>query len=458
MAAPAQELSPSGSEVYNPNLYAAHDLGRSALRLVHGNVELSHYLANSMIDAAHTWGWHPPLAEETRRVLSATREMSKRSTGDYPKPEYGIDQVDINGETIGIKEVVVEDKPHSKLIKFERDTDRNDPSMLIMAPDSGHYATLLRDTALQLSRFGNVYMVDKKSAREVPVELGPYGLDDNISYQRDYIKLLGPNINVIAVCQATVPGLAAVAHLAETEPESQPATLTLMGGPLDTAAAPTAVTDFANRISIEWLERNLIGKVPNNYPGAGRLVYPGFVQLANFMSMNPGNHAKSQRQLYSYLIDGEHDTASKEAADKIKAFYDEYCAVTDLPAEFYLDTVQRVFKDRELPNGTMMYSGSRINPSSIDKTAMFTVEGAQDDISAPGQTLAAQEWFGGLSNDHQYHYLQEGVGHYGIFNGKKWAAEIAPRIAGFIQHEAAKMGLSYDAPASPVIMPSKYQP
>jgi poly(3-hydroxybutyrate) depolymerase len=455
MAAPAQELSYQAPEIYNSDLYRSHELGKSALRLVHNQVKLSHDIANFAIDAAHATIWHPPFAEETKRVLSATREMSGRLAADYPKPEFGLNETTINGEIVGVKEVIAEDRAFGTLLNFERDADRNDPPVLLIAPMSGHYASLLRDTVRHLLPSHNVYITDWKNARDVPLEEGDFSLDDYISYVEDFTKKMGPDTNIIAVCQATVPALAAVSHIAKTDPESQPATMTLMAGPLDPAAAPTEVTKFAERTSIDWIRRNWIGKVPHGYAGEGRLVYPGFVQGANFISMNPDKHIDSHRKLYGYYIDGEHNVASCEAAGKITAFYNEFLALMDSAERYYLDTVDYGFIQRVLANHIMRYKGSLIEPSANTRTAVFTVEGANDDISAPGQTVAVHAWLTGLPPEKKYHHLQEGAGHYGNFSGSKWAAQIAPRITEFIRRES---DTEYDTPASPVIMPSKYRP
>jgi poly(3-hydroxybutyrate) depolymerase len=455
MAAPAQELSPSGSEVYNHNLYATHDLGQSALRLVNSNIELSHGYTNSLIESARQWGLVPPFADDIQRILKANQEISARLAADYPKPEFGLNDTIINGEAVGVKEVIVDDKAFGALLNFERDTDRNDPPVLLIAPMSGHYASLLRDTVRHLLPSHDVYITDWKNARDVPVEEGDFSLDDYISYVEDFIKKMGPDTNVIAVCQATVPALAAVSHIAKTDPEGQPATLTLMAGPLDPAAAPTEVTKFADRTSLEWIQRYMIGKVPKGYAGEGRDVYPGFLQGAAFVSMNPQNHIDSHRRLYSYYIDGDNNTASREAARKIELFYNDYWAFMDMAARYFLDTNGRVFMEPELPNGTMMYNGSLIEPGAITRTAVKTVEGANDAISAPGQTVAVHSWLTGLPPEMKYHHLQEGAGHYGNFSGKKYAAEIAPRITEFIRR---KSDTEYDPPASPVIIPSQYRP
>jgi poly(3-hydroxybutyrate) depolymerase len=256
----------------------------------------------------------------------------------------------------------------------------------------------------------------------------------------------------MAVCQPTVATLAAVSQLAEEKSPCQPLSMTLMGGPLDTRAASTEVTKLAEGKSIDWFEENLIGQVPAQYPGAGRLVYPGFMQLFAFMSMHPEKHIESHGELFNHLMEG-----NKDKADKIKAFYDEYLAVCDLPAKFYLETVQKVFIDQELAKGTLMHNGKLIDPSAIKHTALFTVEGEKDDISAPGQTTAAHKMCKKLKSALKFHYLQPGAGHYGIFNGKGWRDEIAPRITAFIRDMGKRNGVTY-APASKSTMPEHFAP
>lgn len=451
------EQSRGSTEVRLPvgnRLYLTHELSRRALGLVNLGVALTAASAKVSIEAARRIGFTGPILDQTERRLAAMAEMSDRMAREYPKPEYGLESIEIGGEQVAVKEVVVDERAFGDLLHFERQTDRDDPPVLLVAPMSGHYATLLRDTVRQLLPSHDVFITDWKNARDVPVSKGQFDLDEYISYMVEWIKRLGPETNVVAVCQATVPSLAAISYLAENESDSQPQTMTLMGGPLDVAVASTSVTDFANRTSIDLIEQSWIDTVPSNYPGRGRRVYPGFVQLNNFMAMNRQKHLEAHFKLLDLLTESDIDPSSEEAANKIKEFYNEYFAVADLPAEFYLQTVQKVFKERALAEGTMTYQGRLINPGAIDRTALLTIEGAEDDISAPGQTLAVHDQLKSLEPSRQFHYTQEGVGHYGIFNGKTWATHIAPRIAGFIRAIAQEERVVYDEPASEVVMPS----
>ena len=309
-----------------------------------------------------------------------------------------------------------------------RGVERDDPKVLIVAPLSGHHATLLRGTVKALLPHHDCYVTDWVDAKQVPLSDGPFGFDDYVDYVIDFLRFLGPNTHVVAVCQPAVPVMAAVSLLAAADDLVQPATMTLMGGPIDTRAAATAVTKLAEGRPLSWFENTVIETVPFNYAGAGRRVYPGFIQLTGFMQMNLDRHMNAHVKLFDHLIRGD-----GESADATKRFYDEYMSVLDLPSDFYLETVSSVFQEHLLPRGLMRVHGELVEPMAIRKTALLTVEGELDDISAPGQTLAAHTLCSGLKPHQKFNLLQKGVGHYGIFNGKRWRDEIMPVVRNWIR-------------------------
>jgi poly(3-hydroxybutyrate) depolymerase len=326
---------------------------------------------------------------------------------------------------------VIDDRPFCRLVRFTRERAGTVPRVLLVAPLSGHHATLLRDTVATLVADHDVYVTDWVDARDVPLEAGSFGLDDDIAYVVDYLRMLGPDVHVVAVCQPAPAVLSAVALLAAANDDAQPRTMTLMGGPIDTRVAPTKPTEFAGSRPLEWFAQNVIATVPSWYRGAGRRVYPGFLQLAAFMSMNAERHFNAHVDIFRSLVRGDDDSAQKK-----QAFYDEYLAVMDVDAAYYLDTVDKVFQSHALPLGRMTWRGEPVEPAAIRRTALLTIEGELDDISAPGQTFAAHALCRGLPAALHDHYLQLGAGHYGIFSGSRWRTEIAPRIAAFVRaHE-----------------------
>lgn len=365
---------------------------------------------------------------EMGRLIGASAEMIERGTRRFGKPAFGLDRTAIAGENVAVTEEIALAKPFCQLRHFVRDVERDDPRVLIVAPLSGHHATLLRGTVKALLPHHDCYITDWVDARQVAPAQGPFGFDDYVDYVIEFLRFLGPNTHVIAVCQPAVPVMAAVSLLAAADDSAQPPTMTLMGGPIDTRAAPTAVTRLAETRPISWFENTVIQTVPFNYPGAGRQVYPGFIQLTGFMQMNLDRHMGAHVKLFEHLIRGD-----GESADATKRFYDEYLAVLDLPSEFYLETVESVFQTHMLPRGLMRVNGHLIEPKAIGKTALLTVEGELDDISAPGQTLAAHDLCSGLKPSQKSHYLQSGVGHYGIFNGKRWREQIMPIARNWIR-------------------------
>lgn len=366
------------------------------------------------------------------RMVAAGCEVFETVTRRYGKPEWGIAETKIFGMPVPIEQKTVLKKPFCDLVHFERDRSvigrRYDPKVLIVAPLSGHYATLLRGTVKAMLAEHDVYITDWVDARNVPLSLGRFDLDSFIDYVIDFVHFLGPNTHVIAVCQPAVPVLAATAIMASREDPLQPASLTLMGGPIDTRRNETVVNKLAKERPIEWFEANVISRVPFPNPGFMRKVYPGFVQLTGFMQMNLERHMTAHQQLFENLVKGDCDSVEQH-----RAFYEEYLAVMDLPAEFYLQTVRTVFQDHALPDGKMMHRGERVDCGAIRRTALMTVEGEKDDICGLGQTEAAQDLCANIPIDEKYHYVQPGVGHYGVFNGTRWRTEIQPRIREFIR-------------------------
>jgi poly(3-hydroxybutyrate) depolymerase len=326
-----------------------------------------------------------------------------------------------------VREEVADRTPFGTLLRFRKDGEASQPRVLLVAPMSGHFATLLRGTVRTMLPEHDVYITDWHNARDVPVECGAFGLDDFIAHVIRFLEAMGPASHVVAVCQPCVAVLAAVAVMAEARHPAQPRSMTLMAGPVDARVSPTTVNDLATGRPIEWFRRHLIDRVPWPHRGAGRLVYPGFVQLGAFMSMNLGRHVRAHAEMHGHLARGE-----AEHARATRAFYEEYFAVTDLPAEFYLETVQKIFQEHLLPRGRLSWRGGRVDPRAIRRTALFTVEGEKDDICAVGQTVAAQELCTGLRPSMRRHHVQIGVGHYGVFNGARWQNEIYPQLRSVI--------------------------
>jgi poly(3-hydroxybutyrate) depolymerase len=366
------------------------------------------------------------------RNVAAGCEVFENVTRRYGKPEFGITETRIHGMPVPIREEVVLSKPFCDLLHFDRDKavcgKRYDPKVLLIAPMSGHYATLLRGTVQSMIPEHEVYITDWTDARAVPVTEGAFGLDDFVDYLIDFIRFLGPNTHVMAVCQPAVPALIAAAVMAARGEDVQPASMTLMGGPIDTRRNPTVVNDLAGKKPIEWFERNVIASVPFPHAGFTRRVYPGFIQLTGFMTMNLERHMTAHRKLFDNLVKGDCDSVQQH-----RDFYEEYMSVMDLPAEFYLQTVETVFQAHTLPDGKLKHRGELVDCSAIRQTAIMTVEGEKDDICGLGQTEAALDLCVNVPIDEKYHYVQPGVGHYGVFNGTRFRTEIQPRIREFIR-------------------------
>ena len=373
---------------------------------------------------------HTPGAQRVSAGLDLMHRLSK----EYEKPEFAITSVTVAGIDVAVQEQVAIEKPFCRLLRFKRFTDdlpmltrmKDQPTVLVVAPLSGHHATLLRDTVRELLKDHKVFITDWTDARMVPVQAGPFHLDDYVTYVQEFVRHIGPDVNVISVCQPTVPVLAAISLMASNG-ERTPRTMTMMGGPIDARKSPTAVNNLAMNKSFEWFENNVIYRVPTNYPGAGRAVYPGFLQHTGFVAMNPDRHLSSHYDYFLDLVRGDDDSAEFH-----RAFYDEYNAVLDMPAEYYLDTIKTVFQDFALVNGTWKVNGQLVRPQDIKTSAFLTIEGELDDISGAGQTRAAHELCTGIPKSRQFHYDAVGAGHYGIFSGRRWREKVYPHLRDFI--------------------------
>jgi poly(3-hydroxybutyrate) depolymerase len=379
---------------------------------------------------------HSPMAQR----VSAGLDLMHRLAKEYEKPQFNITAATVGGIEVAVQEQVALKKPFCRLLRFKRFTDnqkslatmKDQPTVLVVAPLSGHHSTLLRDTVKSLLHDHKVFITDWTDARMVSMEEGPFHLDDYVAYVQEFIRHVGPNVHVISVCQPTVPVLAAVSLLASGG-EFTPRTMTMMGGPIDARKSPTAVNNLAMNKSHDWFENNVIYRVPPNYPGAGRRVYPGFLQHTGFVAMNPDRHVTSHYDYFLDLIRGDEDSAESH-----RQFYDEYNAVLDMPAEYYLDTIKTVFQDFALVYGTWHVHGELVKPEDISTSALLTIEGELDDISGAGQTRAAHDLCTGIPKARQFHYDVEGAGHYGIFSGRRWREMVYPHVRDFIaSHDSA---------------------
>jgi poly(3-hydroxybutyrate) depolymerase len=366
------------------------------------------------------------------RQTAAAMNMLSHAGISHDHPAFGIDHVTIDGAAVPVREEIAVSTPFCNLLHFRKASQNSaghdEPKLLMVAPLSGHFSTLLRGTVATALPDHDVYLTDWVNARNVPLRYGRFGLDDFVDVIIQFIRHLGPNLHVMAVCQPSVPVLAAVSMLAAANDPCQPATMVLMGGPIDPAANPTEVNRFAESHSLAWFERTVIDTVPARYSGAFRRVYPGFLQLAGFLSMNLDRHVSAHWDMFRNLVKGD-----GQGAAATRAFYDEYMSVMDLPADFYLETLQRVFLDHDLMHGRFRVHGGLIDPGAIEKTALMTVEGERDDICAPGQTVAALDLCRNLPPAKKAHHLQPQVGHYGVFNGRRWQNETYPKVASFIR-------------------------
>ena len=372
--------------------------------------------------------------------VSASFDLLHRLAKEYEKPAFNITAATVGGTEIAVQQQVALEKPFCRLLRFKRFTDdskaldamKSQPAVLVVAPLSGHHSTLLRDTVKSLLHDHKVFVTDWTDARMVPASVGPFHLDDYVAYVQEFIRHIGPEVHVISVCQPTVPVLAAVSLMA-SRGEVTPRSMTMMGGPIDARKSPTAVNNLATNKSHGWFEGNVIFRVPTNFPGAGRRVYPGFLQHTGFVAMNPDRHLTSHYDYFLDLIRGDDDEAESH-----RQFYDEYNAVLDMPAEYYLDTIKTVFQDFALVNGNWVVSGEAVRPHDITTTALLTIEGELDDISGAGQTKAAHDLCTGIPKNRRFHYDVEGAGHYGIFSGRRWRDLVYPEVKGFIaRHDTA---------------------
>jgi poly(3-hydroxybutyrate) depolymerase len=390
--------------------------------------------------------WNPLSSTFLGKNISAGAKLFERMTRRYGKPTFGLDAITIDGLVYPVLEDIVWSKPFCNLVRFVRPADfpggADQARLLLIAPMSGHYATLLRGTVETFLPYFDVYITDWADARMVPLAVGSFDLDDYIDYIRHILKHLGPGAHAIAVCQPAPPLLAAVALMEADGDPNIPASMTLMGGPVDTRRCPTEVNKLAQKRGVEWFRRNCLHTVPFPYPGLGREVYPGFLQLSGFMAMNMDRHVTAHLDMFKHLVAGDEDPVEKH-----REFYDEYLAVMDLTAEYYMQTVEIVFVRHTLPKGRMTHRGQLVDLTAIRNVGLFTVEGENDDISGVGQTYAANELCSNIPDSRKQYYLAKGVGHYGVFNGSRFRKEIAPRIREFIA--GIEAGVEPDKPPKP---------
>ena len=404
-------------------LYQLHELQRSFLNPMTALAEAG---AKAFSDPHNPLSFLP-----FSNRMAANYELFYRLGKEYEKPAFNLHSTIIDGVEVPVLARVVVDKPFCKLLHFQRFFEGKapaDPRVLLVAPLSGHHSTLLRDTVRQLLHSHDVYITDWVDARMVPMSAGPFHLDDYVHYIQDFIRFLGPEVHCISVCQPTVPVLAAISLMASAGEKILPRTMTMMGGPIDTRCSPTEVNALAIKKPYSWFENSVIYNVPAKYPGYLRRVYPGFLQHAGFVAMNPDRHLNSHYDYYLHLLEGD-----DENSDVHRAFYDEYNAVLDMPAEYYLDTIKTVFQEHALPLGVWHVSGTRVAPEDIKTVALFTIEGELDDISGCGQTEAAIDLCSGIPARRKQHFTAPGCGHYGIFSGRRWREVIYPRLHDFIR-------------------------
>ncbi|KQQ49062.1 esterase [Rhizobium sp. Leaf311] len=402
--------------------YHLYEMNHAAMAPLRASAELMRQACNNSMN---------PLSNTAfGRSLDAGFEVFERLTRRYGKPTFGLSSTTVDERSVAVEEEITFSKPFCNLVHFKRDlpaSRKADPKILLVAPMSGHYATLLRGTVEALLPSADIYITDWADARVVPVTEGGFDLDDYITYIIDILHHMGEGVHVVAVCQPSVPVLAAVSLMEANGDTFAPASMTLMGGPIDTRINPTAVNELAKGKSIDWFRDNVVMQVPWPQPGFGRNVYPGFLQLSGFMSMNLDRHMTAHKDFYLNLVKNDGDSAEKH-----REFYDEYLAVMDLTAEFYLQTVERVFIEHALPKGTMSHRGVPVDPASITRVALLTVEGENDDISGLGQTKAAHDLCRNIPADKRDHYMQPDVGHYGVFNGSRFRRDIVPRMLAFM--------------------------
>lgn len=404
-------------------LYQLHEMRQAWLAPVNATAAaMQHLFSSPVMPLAYT---------DLGRVIAAGSEIVERATRSYTKPEWNIDDATVAGKPVPVSVETIARTTFCDLLHFRRDTKAESPRVLLVAPLSGHYATLLRGTVRGLLTDHDVYVTDWKNAAMIPTAAGRFDLDDYIDVVIDFLRVLGPEAHVIAVCQPSVPVMAAVSIMAGANDRCTPRSMTLMGGPIDTRVNPTSVNQFAARHSLDWFERMVVSAVPFTYPGFMRRVYPGFLQLTGFMTMNIDRHLGSAVRHFQHLVRGDGDNAAVH-----REFYDEYLSVMDLTAEFYLQTLKVAFQDHALPNHSWVSRGRKVDPRAITNTGLMTVEGELDDISGPGQTFAAHALCPNVPAERHKHRLQMKTGHFGIFNGSKWRNDILPEVRSFIAANA----------------------
>ena len=426
-------------------LYNAYELQRS---LLSGASAWASVMAEVVSSPAN-----PMAAMGMGQVMKSALDVFAHASMARGKPEFGYDTIEVDGAPHDVTQAIVARRPFGNLLRFTHDGLAEDaPKLLVVAPMSGHYATLLRGTVARLMERAEVYVTDWADAKMVPLDEGRFDLDDYIDYVIGFLEHIGPNAHMLAVCQPSVPTYAATAIMGAAKHPCRPLTLTMMGGPVDTRQAPTSVNDVAVDRPLEWFENHVITTVPLHYPGAGRPVYPGFLQLAGFLSMNLQSHLQSHWQMFRHLVHGD-----GESADASKAFYEEYRSVCDMTSEFYLQTIEHVFQKHSLPKGELMHRGVLVDPGAITDTALLAVEGERDDISGIGQTRAALSLARNLPEERKRYFLAEEVGHYGIFNGSKWRGRIAPVVEAWIAQHARReeAPAPSPAPAAPAAKPKR---
>ena len=405
-------------------LYDSYEIQRSLLAGASAFANISAEWLQNPINPLYYSGFAP--------VLASGFEVFAHASALRGKPQFGLGETIIDGKPVPVREEIVLRKPFGQLKRFVREGVEGGPKLLIVAPMSGHYATLLRGTVERMLPRHEVYITDWRDAKLVPMDEGSFDLDDYIDYLIEFLEAIGPGAHMLAVCQPAVPSYAAVCLMSEDKNPCLPRTLTMMGGPIDTREAPTEVNTVATQRPLAWFQNNVVLTVPVLYPGAGRRVYPGFLQLTGFMAMNLGNHLVSHWQMFKHLVEGD-----EESAEATKAFYDEYRSVCDMDAKFYLQTIETVFQQHSLPKGEMMHRGRHVDPAAIKDVALLAIEGERDDISGLGQTKAALTLATGLDKAKKKYLMAKSVGHYGIFNGRRWCEQIAPVVDEWIATHAA---------------------
>ena len=401
-------------------LYNAYEIQKSMLA---GASAMADFSAGWLSNPANPFAYFGGGA-----VMGSALEVFAHAAAPRGKPAFGLATTEVEGATVAVTEEIVARKPFGQLKRFVRAGVEGGPKLLIVAPMSGHYATLLRGTVERMLPVADVYITDWRDAKQVPLADGKFDLDDYIDYLIAFLEAVGPGAHMLAVCQPSVPCYAAACVMSADKHPCRPKTLTMMGGPVDTREAPTSVNTLATERPHSWFSQNVIATIPESHPGAGRKVYPGFLQLAGFMSMNLGSHMMSHYEMFKHLVDGE-----DLEADATKRFYEEYRSVCDMTAEFYLQTIDVVFQDHALPKGTMTHRGRRVDPGAITDIAILAIEGEKDDISGLGQTRAALTIATNLPDEKKQYYMAEGAGHYGIFNGSKWRNKVAPVVEAWMK-------------------------